>query len=79
MATQSESMAATRRGSSWKLLAVHGQSSMWRRETGQSHNNAGFVGLEISVTIKNLTMAIPPPALILMNPVALTVRWDAGG
>ena len=52
---------------------------MWRRETGQSHNNAGFVGLEISVTIKNLTMAIPPPALILMNPVALTVRWDAGG
>ena len=41
-------------------MAIDERSSMWERETGESHDNSIFVGLGIPLTIKILTMATPP-------------------
>ena len=52
---------------------------MWGHEIEESHNDASRAGMEISVTIEIFTMATPPPlTLNPLDPVALTVRGDAG-
>ena len=57
---QGESLASTRRDSTWKGLVVHEQSSTWMGGTGESHNDGGFLGMGIPVPLEFLTIAAPP-------------------